>query len=105
MLYRLVNDLLSLHLTIPSATADSQPLQPLLNDANSALDTWHTLWSSLRAKAMAAGKWEDHGFFKNGDQYEAVIRLMLSTEARSHLRELMVVGESRHDRVVELCRE
>lgn len=85
MLYRYVSDLLQLALSRQVLT----PFASMMAEAMRALDAWHERWEAAREAAEAGGVWENMGFYKNGNQYEAVVRLLLSESARPHLTSLM----------------
>lgn len=94
MLYRFVNDLLATKLC-RGIELDNMSDDGLVTDAAQALDRWHRLWSELRDNAKQNAQWDELGFFKNGDQYEAATRLLLSVEARPVLRQLLAADTDR----------
>ena len=64
-------------------------------DLYAALDCWHRQWSMLRDSAMKRNEWDWVGFFKNGDQYEAATRLLLSEKAEPLIPALWPVDANR----------
>lgn len=94
MLYRYVNDVLATKLC-RGIEVDNMPEDSLVADATQALDRWHRLWSELRDNAKQNIQWDELGFFKNGDQYEAATRLLLSGEARPVLSQLLAADTDR----------
>lgn len=98
-MYRHVNDVLVLQLCQPAGHAlQHNPFQQLLHKALTALNVWHQVWSALRHER----DWDEHGFWKNGDQYELAIRLLLSDNARPELHKLLGTDVNRLDGLKEL---
>lgn len=93
-MYRYVNDALGLQLCRSTQVGQQDnPFCIIIRDISSALNVWHRVWSNLKL-----GKdWEDCGFWKNGDQYETAIRLLLSQNARPELHKLLGAGVNRLD--------
>lgn len=58
-------------------------------DLMAAVNVWHSHWARLKDDAIQQHVWEGYGFWRNGDQYEAAIRLLLSERAKPHLRSLL----------------
>lgn len=93
-MYRYVNDVLVLQLCHPGRPSGRSHLhRELRRNAVTALDIWHGLWSDLKNSK----EWEDHGFWRNGDQYEMAIRLLLSENARPELHTLLRADVNRLD--------
>lgn len=95
MLYRFVNDTLAIKLCRSNRPDARFAEDAIIADAVHALDRWHQLWAGLRDEAKKRGQWDDLGFFKNGDQYEAATRLLLSNEARPVLRQVLAADADR----------
>lgn len=95
VLYRFVNDTLSIKLCRSNRSAATLAEDAIITDVVHALDRWHRLWADLRNEAKQRGQWDDLGFFKNGDQYEAATRLLLSDEAQPILPQLLAADADR----------
>lgn len=94
-----MNDILVLQLCQPTDPGRQRSLlRDILGDAITALNVWHRLWSILKHE----GEWEAYGFWKNGDQYELAIRLLLSENARPELQKLLGAHVNRLDALKDL---
>lgn len=98
VLYRYTSDAL----TIQLCRQGSDMRSGIYEDITAALNHWHHHWSRLKRKATEDAIWDRLGFFKNGDQYEAAIRLLLSEKARPHLRDLLRGRVDRLDRLKQI---
>ncbi|CAK1367706.1 uncharacterized protein RHO25_013063 [Cercospora beticola] len=85
MLYRYTSDVLSLSL----CRAFSSESEAFTTDIRYALDTWHKCWKHLKTHAQQQNQWDGMGFWRNGDQYETAIRLLLTQSGDPELRLLL----------------
>lgn len=95
MLYRYVNDILTMKICRDHGSGMRSENDVLTTEAIHALDRWHQLWSELRDNAKQDGHWDELGFFKNGDQYEAATRLLLSHQAKPVIKQLLAADTDR----------
>lgn len=103
MLYRFVNDNLLLNLTLkqPDARTPDEFYLAIRTKALQALDAWRVCWSTAHASAVEKTRWHTYGFFRHGDKYEAVTRILFTLELYSMLPTLLPL---RSDRLESLRR-
>lgn len=89
VLYRYANESMVLELCRWGKVKADYPHTESAREIQFALDRWHQWWAQLREKAISNNSWEALGFFKNGDQYEAALRLLLSSKAAPHISKLL----------------
>jgi hypothetical protein len=102
VLYRFASDSLNIQLSLMHDQSTALPYSDMFVDLNLALNNWHELWAHLKSEVSRTSSWEMLGFFKYGDQYEYVIRLLISGRARPHLRNLLGLNCDRLERLKAL---
>lgn len=86
VVYRFVNDALVLNL----CRFDSPSVeQPHIDTINRVLDRWHQQWAALKNDAVRRKCWDSFGFWCNGDQYEAAIRVLVSEKVQPFLKAVL----------------
>lgn len=89
VLYRFLNDAAMLQLYRSDAQTAALGSTAVQSEIDIAITTWRQVYQRLRQSAVADGSWDGLGFWKNGDQYELIIRLLLSDVIRPHLNDIL----------------